>query len=61
MKLDVEVLGAPRLTAVGRVVRVVPWAGGVCLMGVEFAQVDRAGLEAFLRCVRAQVKAQVKA
>lgn len=41
--------------------RVVSWAGGVCLMGVEFAQVDRAGLEAFLRCVRAQVKAQVKA
>ncbi|MEW5933844.1 MAG: PilZ domain-containing protein [Bacillota bacterium] len=61
VELDVEVLGTPRLTAVGRVVRVVPWAGGVCLVGVEFTRVDAAELEAFIRCVRAQVKAQVKA
>jgi hypothetical protein len=60
VELDVQVMGAPRLVAVGRVVRVVPWAGGVSLVGVEFTRVNGAELEAFLRCVRAQARALVR-
>lgn len=60
VELNAEVPGAPRLTVTGRVVRVVPWAGGVCLVGVEFTRVDGAELEAFLRCIRVQAKALVR-
>ncbi|MEW5932199.1 MAG: PilZ domain-containing protein [Bacillota bacterium] len=61
VELDVEVPGTPRLMAVGRVVRVVPWAGGVCLVGVEFTRVDAAELEAFIRSMRVRVKVLMKA
>lgn len=60
VNLDVQVVGAPQLTAVGRVVRVIPWAGGTFLVGVEFTQVDAAELEALIRCVRVRVKAPVR-
>lgn len=61
VELDVEVPGAPRLMATGRVVRVVPWTGGVCLVGVEFTRVNAAELEAFIRCMRVGAKVLVGA